>query len=55
MHYAIHILEVLIATLTILVLVAMLILEIYRMFTVPDYLASADVYLHNTLTIVVGL
>ncbi|MBO5101764.1 MAG: hypothetical protein J6C39_04455 [Clostridia bacterium] len=55
MHCAIHILEVLIATLTILVLVAMLILEIYRMFTVPDYLASADVYLHNTLTIVVGL
>ncbi len=55
MHYAIHILEVAIAAITILVLVAVLALEIYRMFTVADYLSSVDTYLHNVLTIIVGL
>ena len=55
MHSAIHILEVAIATVTILVLVAMLFLEIYRMFTVTDYFSTVDTYLHNVLTIIVGL
>ena len=30
-------------------------MEIYRMFTTPGYFASLDNYLHNILTIVVGL
>ena len=50
-----HIIERFIAIVTLLVLIGMLGLEIYRMFTVPDYFASANTYLHNILTIVVGL
>ncbi len=50
-----HILEIVISILTLLVLVGMLGLEIYRMFTVADYFSSLDHYLHNILTIVVGL
>ena len=50
-----HFLEFIIALLTLFVVVAMLGLEIYRMFTVPAYFATLDNYLHNILTIVVGL
>ena len=44
-----------IAVITILVMVAALGLEVYQMFTVPGYLADVSNYLHNVLTIVVGL
>ena len=50
-----HILEAIIAVLTLLVLVGMIGLEVYRMFTSPGYFTSLDNYLHNILTIVVGL
>ena len=50
-----HILEFIISVLTLIVLVGMLGLEIYRMCTVPEYLTSLDKYLHTILTIVVGL
>ena len=50
-----HVLEFIIALLTLFVIVGMLVLEIYKMFTVPDYFATLDNYLHNILTIVVGL
>lgn len=50
-----HILEFTIAILTLVVLVGMLGLEIYRMFTEPGYFTTVDNYLHNILTIVVGL
>ena len=50
-----HVLEFVISVLTLIVLVGMLGMEIYRMFTVADYFTSLDVYLHNILTIVVGL
>lgn len=50
-----HTLEVIIALITLVVLVGMLILEIYQMFTVSDYFSSIDHYLHNVLTLVVGL
>ena len=50
-----HILEFLIAIMTLIVLVGMLLLEIYKMFTVSDYFSTVDTYLHNILTIVVGL
>lgn len=55
MHRVLHTLEGIIAILTLLVLIGMLGLEIYKMFTVADYFSSVDTYLHNILTIVVGL
>jgi uncharacterized membrane protein (DUF373 family) len=50
-----HIIERFIAIVTLLVLIGMLGMEFYRMFTVPDYFDSVHTYLHNILTIVVGL
>ena len=54
-HKTLHFLEWLIAIITLVVLVGMLVLEIYRMFTVADYFATIHTYLHNILTLVVGL
>ena len=50
-----HVLEFLIAVLTLIVLIGMLGLEVYRMFTQADYFSSLNNFLHNILTIVVGL
>ena len=51
-----HILEFIISVLTLVVLVGMLGIEVYRMCTVPgEYFASLDTFLHTILTIVVGL
>ena len=44
-----------IAAITILVMLAALAIEIYHMFTVPGYMADVSTYLHNVLTVVVGL
>ncbi len=54
-YKAIHFLEFLIAVLTITVLVGMVGFEVYRIFTTDGYFLSADIYLHNILTVVVGL
>ena len=54
-YLALHIIEHLIAVLTTLVLIGMLGYEVYKMFIVEGYFASANLYLHNMLTIVVGL
>ena len=54
-HKILHIIERIIAYITLAVLIGMLGLEFYRMFTVPDYFSSVNTYLHNILTIVVGL
>lgn len=54
-HAVLHVLEVAIAILTLIVLVGMLGMEIYRMFTVANYFATVDNYLQNILTLVVGL
>ena len=54
-HKTLHFLEWLIAIITLVVMVGMLGLEIYRMFTVADYFATVHTYLHNILTLVVGL
>lgn len=54
-HKVLHMLERIIAYISLIVLVVMLGLEFYRMFTVPDYFNSVNTYLHNILTIVVGL
>lgn len=61
-HKVLHILEFIIAMLTLIVLVGVLCIEIYKivvdvnkMFTVPDYFITLDTYLNSILTIVVGL
>lgn len=55
MHKVLHTLERIIAIITLMVLIGMLGMEIFRMFTVADYFDSVNTYLHNVLTIVVGL
>ena len=50
-----HWLEGIIAGLTLVVMVGMLGVEIYKMFTVDGYFSSVDTYLHSILTLVVGL
>ena len=50
-----HFIERAIAAITILVLIGALGIEIYHMFTVQGYMSDTSIYLHNVLTIVVGL
>ena len=50
-----HFLEGVIAIMTLLVMVGMVGLEVYKMVTVDGYFADVHNYLHNILTIVVGL
>ena len=50
-----HWIERFIAVVTILVMVAAMGVEIYRMFTQARYLSDVSNYLHHALTIVVGL
>ena len=54
-HKILHIIERAIAIITLLVMLFMLGLEIYKMFTVVEYFATMDQFLQNILTIVVGL
>ena len=54
-HKTLHALEFIIAIITLVVLVGMLGYEIYRMFTVANYFDTIHTYLHNILTLVVGL
>ena len=54
-HKILHFLEFVIAIITLVVLVVMLGLEVYRMFTVNGYFSTIHTYLHNILTLVVGL
>ena len=44
-----------IAAITLIVMVIALAFEVYRMFTVAGYVTDVSAYLHNVLTIVVGL
>ena len=50
-----HVLELLIAALTIIVLLVFLGLEVYQMFTVGTYFSDLNHFLHSILTIVVGM
>ena len=54
-HKTLHFLEWLIAIITLVVLVGMLALEFYKMFTVDGYFSTIHTYLHNILTLVVAL
>ena len=57
MHRVLHIMEAVIAIMTLIVIIGMLGYEVYKMFTVKDYFTDHGLnnYLHNILTIVVGL
>ncbi len=50
-----HFMEGAIAIMTLVVMVGMVGYEVYKMITVGDYFADVHNYLHNILTIVVGL
>jgi len=50
-----HILELAIAGLAIIVLIAALVVEVYNIFTTEHYFTDLNHFLHNILTIVVGL
>ena len=52
---AIRFFEFAIAIITLLVLLALIVFEVMKFFTVDSYFSSADVYLKNMLTILVGL
>ena len=54
-HKVLHIIERIIAFITLAVMLLMLGLEIYKMFTAAEYFATMDTFLQNILTIVVGL
>ncbi len=54
-HKIIHFIEFLIALLTIIVLIGVAGVEVYKMFTTDGYFDTANTFLHNILTIVVGL
>ena len=50
-----HFLEGVIAVLTLIVMVGLVGMEVYKMITVSGYFADVHNYLHNILTILVGL
>ena len=50
-----HFIERVIAAITLIVLIAALGIELYRMVSVSGYLGDMNTYLHQILTIVVGL
>lgn len=54
-RHGLHIIEVIVAILTLLILLLMLGIEVYRMFTTGGYFDDLNTFLHNILTIVVGL
>lgn len=54
-HKILHIIEFVIAILTLIVMVGLMGLEIYKMITVSGYFDDASTFLHHVLTIVVGL
>ncbi len=54
-HKSVHIIEYVIAALTMLVLLWLLGCELYKMVTVGGYLSDSNVYLKSVLNIVVGL
>ena len=54
-HRVLLVIERIIATLTLVVLLVALGVEFYQMFTTAGYLTDISHYLHNVLTIVVGL
>ena len=55
LHSLVEVLEIVIAVVTMCVMVYMLGVEVFNMFTVEGYLSDPSHFLHNMLTIVIGL
>ena len=55
LNSSIRFFEIAIAILTLAVLVVLIGVEVSKFFTIPEYFTSADNYLKNMLTILVGL
>lgn len=55
MNKTVHALEFVIAAITVLVMVWLIGIEVYKIVTSTDYIGSVNLYLQNILTIVVGL
>ena len=55
LNSAIRFFEFAIAILTLAGLIVLIVVEVSKFFTIPDYFTSADNYLKNMLTILVGL
>ena len=55
MHVVIEAVEIIIAIVTLLVMVWLLGVEVNNIFTVPGYLSNPEHFLHNVLTLVIGL
>ena len=53
-YFSLYVLEHLIAVLTMVVLIVMLGYEVYKMFAMDGYFSSADLYLHNVLTLLLS-
>ena len=54
-RYILHIIERIVATITLIVLIVALGIEVYSLIINPSHLADINEFLHNILTIVVGL
>jgi len=54
-RHVLHILERVVATITLIVLIVALGFEVYSLVMEPGYLTDINEFLHNILTIVVGL
>lgn len=55
LHSVVEVIEIIIAVITLCAMAYMLGSEVYKMFTVDGYLADPSHFLHNILTIVIGL
>ena len=55
LHIIIEIVEIIIAVITLCAMGYMLFTEVYNIFTVEGYLSDPANFLHNVLTIVIGL
>ncbi|MBE6590283.1 MAG: hypothetical protein E7643_08895 [Ruminococcaceae bacterium] len=54
-NVAVHILEYVVAVLTLCVLIYLIGSEVYKMFSLEGYIGSGDAFLQNILAVVVGL
>jgi uncharacterized membrane protein (DUF373 family) len=55
LHYIVEIVEIIIAIVTLCAMGYMLFMEVSHIFTTPGYLSDPAHFLHNVLTIVIGL
>lgn len=54
-RHTLHILEYIVAGITLIALIISLVNQLYEIFLVPDHLTNLNTFLHHILTIIVGL